>query len=148
MTGKEAFGVVLFERADRMRMITFAIRWVPGTTTNITLERTRSHAKRKHRQPRTPKHKHIRVRRDDKRTSLVAEIYSDQSRKKTGQRLFLSFTTTRVQTVKYRTVASFSKSRKRKGNMAGECQTKNRNDDKEDDEKPIIALDEGKNVLL
>lgn len=28
---------------------------------------------------------------------------------------------------------------------AGECQTKNRNDyDKEDDDKPIIALDEGK----
>jgi len=27
---------------------------------------------------------------------------------------------------------------------AGECQTKNRNDyDKEDDDKPIIALDEG-----
>ena len=31
--------------------------------------------------------------------------------------------------------------------MAGECQTKNRNDDKEDDEKPIIALDEGTLVI-
>lgn len=27
---------------------------------------------------------------------------------------------------------------------AGECQTKNKNEHKEDDEKPIIALDEGK----
>ena len=29
--------------------------------------------------------------------------------------------------------------------MAGECQTKNRNEyDKDDDEKPIVALDEGR----